>query len=80
MAVAADGFDRDEGNRHKCQKHGLSIAEIEAFIQGDPRVAPALKHSSREERLVAVGATDRDVLSLWSSRFECETGSVSSGR
>lgn len=55
MAVAADGFDRDDGNRHKCQKHGLSVAEIEAFMQGDPRIAPALKHSSREERLVAVG-------------------------
>lgn len=55
MTVAADGFDWDHGNRNKCQKHGMSIEQIEAFMQGNPRIAPALKHSAREERLVAVG-------------------------
>lgn len=43
MDVAADGFDWDAGNRDKCQKHGVSIAEIEAFLRGDPKVAPALE-------------------------------------
>ena len=48
-------FVWDEGNQKKCQKQGLSIAEIEAFFAGTPRVAPDLKHSGTEERFVAVG-------------------------
>jgi uncharacterized DUF497 family protein len=59
MAVAADGFDWDAGNRTKCQKHGISVAEIEAFLLGDPRVAPDLKHSTREERFLAIGRNSR---------------------
>jgi uncharacterized DUF497 family protein len=55
MAIAADGFDWDAGNRTKCEKHGISVAEIEAFLRSDPRIAPDLKHSLREERLLAVG-------------------------
>jgi uncharacterized DUF497 family protein len=27
------GFDWDSGNRDKCQKHGVSIAEIEALFK-----------------------------------------------
>ena len=26
------GFDWDEGNRAKCQKHGLTVAHIEALF------------------------------------------------
>ncbi len=59
MAVAADGFDWDAGNREKCQKHGISIAEIESFLLSDPRVAPDLKHAAREERLMAIGRNSR---------------------
>jgi uncharacterized DUF497 family protein len=55
MGVAADGFDWDAGNRDKCQKHGLSIAEIEAFFLKNPKVAPDLRHSSSEHRMMAVG-------------------------
>ncbi len=29
---AIRGFDWDRGNRDKCQKHGMSIAEIEAVF------------------------------------------------
>jgi uncharacterized DUF497 family protein len=50
-------FDWDEGNRAHCQKHGVSIAEIEALLRGTPRVAPDLKHSHLEDRLIAVGRT-----------------------
>ena len=32
MTVAADGFDWDDGNRQKCQKHGLSLDEIEYVV------------------------------------------------
>ena len=37
-----DGFDWDDGNREKCQRHGVSIAEIEhalsaiRFVVDDP--------------------------------------------
>ena len=27
-----DGFDWDDGNRDKCQKHGVSIGEIERLF------------------------------------------------
>ena len=30
-------FDWDDGNREKCQKHGVSVTEIEAFLSGTPR-------------------------------------------
>jgi uncharacterized protein len=51
------GFDWDDGNRSKCEKHGVSVAEIEALFMGDPRVAPDPKHSAGEDRLIAVGKT-----------------------
>ena len=37
MQVA--GFDWDDGNREKCRKHGVSLAEIEALFHGVVRVA-----------------------------------------
>ncbi len=50
-------FDWDSGNRAHCQKHGVSIAEIEALLRGAPQVAPDLKHAHLEDRLIAVGRT-----------------------
>ncbi len=53
-----DGFDWDSGNRAKCQKHGVSIAEIESlFLVGTPLVGPDVLHSSKEQRFRAVGRT-----------------------
>ncbi len=52
-----DGFDWDSGNRAKCQKHGVSIAEIESLFSGAPLVAPDALHSSQEQRFRAVGET-----------------------
>jgi len=57
MNLQAGGFDWDDGNRSKCQKHGVSIAEIEALFQHGLRVAPDPKHSEDEDRLIAVGKT-----------------------
>ncbi len=57
MDLRVDGFDWDDGNRAKCQKHGVSIAEIEALFVHVPRVAPDPKHSADEDRLIAVGKT-----------------------
>ncbi len=52
-----DGFDWDDGNRAKCQKHGVSITEIESLFSGTPLVAPDVLHSSKEQRFRAVGMT-----------------------
>ncbi len=38
--LQVDGFDCDRGNRAKCQKHGVSIAEIEELFYDEPRIAP----------------------------------------
>ena len=57
MTLKADGFDWDSSKRAKCQKHGVSILDIEAVFKGEPLVAPDLKHSHAEERLIAIGTT-----------------------
>lgn len=57
MDLRVSGFDWDEGNRKKCQKHGLSITQIEALFAEGARVAPDPKHSEAEDRLIAVGRT-----------------------
>jgi hypothetical protein len=55
MDLRVSGFDWDEGNRAKCEKHGLSIAQIEVFFTRSPRIAPDHKHSGDEDRFIAVG-------------------------
>ena len=57
MNLRVTGFDWDGGNRAKCQKHGVSIAEIEALFRNAPGVAPDPKHSEDEDRMIAVGRT-----------------------
>ena len=52
--MRVSGFDWDDGNRLKCQKHGVSVAEIESMFRNNPRVAPDLKHSSAEDRLSTI--------------------------
>jgi uncharacterized protein len=58
MNPQVQGFDLDDGNRAKCQKHGVSIAEIEALFMNAPRIAPDPKHSDDEDRMIAVGRTN----------------------
>ncbi len=53
MEISA--VDWDEANCEKCQKHGVSIAEIEAVLKGSPQVAPDPSHSAHEDRFIAVG-------------------------
>lgn len=50
-------FEWDDGNRAKCQKHGISIAEIEEVLLGEPLFAPDMKHSADEQRFLAIGRT-----------------------
>jgi hypothetical protein len=51
------GFQWDRGNRAKCQKHGVTIAEIEYVFQNDPGIASDVEHSQEESRLFAIGKT-----------------------
>ena len=52
-----DGFDWDRGNREKCQKHGVSLAEIEELFRGFVLAGPDARHSAAEERFRAIGMT-----------------------
>jgi uncharacterized DUF497 family protein len=50
------GFDRDVGNRAKCQKHGGSVAAVEAVFHGSHQLAPGIAHTEAETRFLAIGA------------------------
>jgi uncharacterized DUF497 family protein len=53
------GFDWDAGNREKCRKHGLTIADIEYILSsGPPFLAPDVRNSMVEPRYIAVGSTE----------------------
>jgi uncharacterized protein len=58
MAVAANGFDSDQGNRAKCEKHGLCIDDIESLFARPLAVFPDAAHSQRERRFRAIGQTE----------------------
>jgi uncharacterized protein len=52
------GFDWDQGNQAKCEKHGLTLPEIESVFRGPLSVFPDLAHSGSEERFKAIGRTE----------------------
>ncbi len=53
------GFDWDEGNARKNEKHGVSNAEIEqAFLNTPVILADDVKHSQQERRFHALGRTN----------------------
>ena len=53
--LRVSGFEWDASNRAKCQKHGVSLKQIEALFAHNPQIAPDPKHSTEEDRLIAVG-------------------------
>lgn len=53
------GFEWDRGNTEKCQIHGLSITEIESVFHNNPFIALNNKHFTHEERLHAIGVTNK---------------------
>jgi uncharacterized protein len=59
MTLQADGFDWDRGNRAKCEKHGLSIADIEGLFTRPLAILPDAVHSQRENRFRAIGRTEK---------------------
>lgn len=58
MASPIAGFQWDEGNRTKCQKHGVSVAAIESLFRGPIAVFPDPAHSAAETRFKAIGKTN----------------------
>ncbi len=53
-----NGFEWDEGNARKNEKHGVSMAEAEqVFFNAPLLVLEDLEHSSREPRFHALGVT-----------------------
>ncbi len=57
--MLVSGFDWDAGNWPKCGKHGVSKEEIESLFKAEPAVYPDSAHSAQEERLYAIGRTER---------------------
>lgn len=64
------GFDWDAGNRSKCRKHGLSIAQVERLFESPVAVLPDADHSQREPRFRAIGrdATGRAMFVVFTVR------------
>ena len=57
--ISFELFDWDDGNRDKCQKHGVSIEEIETALMNEAFVIlPDLMHSDEEDRLIATGQAE----------------------
>src|SRR5260370_22450393 len=56
--AAFSGVELDEGNRRKCQKHGVSSAEIEHVLRhGETLITPDQKNFPSEQRFLAIGRT-----------------------
>jgi uncharacterized DUF497 family protein len=51
------GFQWDDGNRAKCQKHGVSIEVIESLFLNPVAILPDEAHSQGERRFRAIGKT-----------------------
>lgn len=50
-----DGFDWDEGNIQKVQKHGVTPTVIENLFQGKVWIGQDITHSQMEDRFMAIG-------------------------
>ena len=58
MSRRVGGFDWDVGNIPKCQKHGVTVADIEIlFGSTSLSIEPDLANSKFEERFNAIGRT-----------------------
>ncbi|MBN8555294.1 MAG: BrnT family toxin [Deltaproteobacteria bacterium] len=54
-----DGFDWDAGNLEKSKKHGLKIDAIESFFSQELLIVSDGKHSSKEQRFIAAGISEK---------------------
>lgn len=56
--MKVNGFDWDDGNKTKCQAHGLTIEDIQSVFYNAPFVSPNVNHGTAEERFHAIGLTN----------------------
>jgi hypothetical protein len=59
MALHANGFAWDKGNRVKCEQHGLSVSAIESLFTRPLAILPDSAHSQSERRFRAIGRTEK---------------------
>lgn len=58
MLRGVHGFDWDDGNRDKCQKHGVAVETIEALFRATQlMLQPDVANSKAETRFRAIGKT-----------------------
>jgi uncharacterized DUF497 family protein len=53
------GFDWDNGNRTKCQKHGVSVETVERIFSRGLTILPDDDHSLSEQRFRGIGYSDQ---------------------
>lgn len=70
MTVHVTGFDWDSGNRAKCEKHGVTILEIEQLFTRPIAILPDEANSKSEKRFRAIGriGTGRGVFIVFTLR------------
>ena len=51
------GFDWDNGNLEKCQKHGVTVEIVESVFDNPIAILPDETHSQTERRFRAIGKT-----------------------
>lgn|SRR5262249_42846718 len=58
MELKVSAFDWDDGNRDKCQKHGLSMSDIEhVLLSARSLIVRDVQNSRMEDRYIAIGKT-----------------------
>lgn len=78
MTVDSNGFDGDQGNRAKCEKHGISVATIAGLFARPLAVLPDEAHSQREKHFRAIGHPDkgRSVFMVFTLRKKGDDGLI----
>jgi hypothetical protein len=56
--VRVAGFDWDAANRDKCERHGVTVAAIEALFRQPLASVPDPAHSRAETRFKAIGQSE----------------------
>jgi uncharacterized DUF497 family protein len=58
MELKVSGFDWDDGNHNKCQKHGLSMSDVEhVLLSARNLIVRDVQNSRTEDRYIAIGKT-----------------------
>ena len=63
-----DGFDWDQGNREKCQKHGVSIAEIEEALRVIDFVVDDPFEGEKRYRTVGIARSGKHIFAVFTIR------------